>query len=94
MTHPIDPLTPEVLTARILWDAAVEENIIRFLGVWERMEAGHTRELEIAYENGQSDAGSFDRGYDEGVEDGYNRGFDEGWMKAKAEKDEQPPSTS
>lgn len=96
MTHPIDPQTPEVLTARFLWDAAKEGDILRFLDTWERMIAGHYKEVENSYENGKEDAGSYDRGYDRGVEDGFDEGHDRGWAEAMAERDknERPASTS
>lgn len=92
MTHPIDPLTPEALTARILWEAAKGDDILRFLDVWERMQSGHAKEVENA---------GYDAGYETGILDGHKEGYDMGWddgrNKTLAEmkaKDEQSPSTS
>lgn len=83
--HPIDPQTPEVLTARFLWDAAKENNIILFLNVWERFIAQHGKELEEVqrtdFEHGH------DMGYNEGYEDGHlegsRKGYDAAWEEAE-----------
>lgn len=85
MPHPIDPQTPEVLTARFLWDAAKEGNVIIFLNVWERMIAGHYREIESSYDNGMNDLGKYDDGYNAGLHDGHEQGYDLGYEKAKKE---------
>lgn len=87
MAHPIDPQTPEVLTARFLWDAAKEGNVIIFLNVWERLMAQQGKELE---EVQQSDyEAGHDMGYSEGYDDGHIEGskvgYDLAWDEA-AEK--------
>lgn len=89
MTHPIDPLTPEALTARILWDTAKEGDVLRFLGVWERMIAGHAKEVENAYDEGMNDLGKYDDGYMFGREEGYDKGYADGRAKALAEKEKE-----
>lgn len=94
MTHPIDPLTPEALTARILWDTAKEGNIIRFLGVWERMIAGHAKEVEDAYGEGMNNLGKYDDGYEIGYQDGMDRGMERGYAQAQKEQDEQASTSS
>lgn len=92
MTHPIDPLTPEAFTARILWEAAIGGDELRFLDVWERLVAGHAKEVENAYSEGMNDSGKYDDGYAYGKEEGYDKGYADG--RAKKEQDEQPLSSS
>lgn len=85
MTHPIDPQTPEVLTARFLWDAAKEGNVIIFLNVWERFMVRYTKDLEDVKQS-DFEAGH-DMGYSEGYDDGHiegsKHGYDVGWEEAE-----------
>ena len=97
MNHPIDPLTPEAIIARSLWDTARENDINRFLSIWERLIDGHREEILRAI-SGSGEA-EHSRGYEEGyydgrrdvqqttyakgVEHGYEKGYDKAWTEAE-----------
>lgn len=92
MTHPIDPLTPEHLTARNLWNDAARGDVISFLFVWERMMSRYDRQIEEAYSEIPSrDSRAWDEvfmegereGYDMGHDDGYKEGYKDAWEEAK-----------
>ena len=87
--HPIDPLTPEALVARRLWDAANIKDINSFLAVWEPFIATMTKRIEDAYEEGidehqimSYEAGEHD-GFEAGFADGKVAGRKEAWAEAE-----------
>jgi hypothetical protein len=89
--HPIDPLTPETLVARRLWDAANMKDINSFLDVWESFVTTMTKRIGDAYEEGldEHQQVAYEAGEQEGYEDGFAAGKVAGRKEAWAEAEEK-----
>jgi hypothetical protein len=89
MTHPIDPLTPNAITARHLWNLARDGDSLHFIDEWEGMITDHEKALEWAFNDGRSDGSAYENGYQEGLEYGKDIGYDRGYQEAWREAEEK-----
>lgn len=88
MTHPIDPLTPEHLLARDLWDNCTRGDVLSFLSVWEGMMVGRLgrglhRDCHNEQELGDSYSQGFGDGRREAGDEAWNDGYNEAWREAQ-----------
>lgn len=82
MTHPIDPLTPNAVTARYLWNLARVDDALHFIDEWERMMTDHEKELEYAHnEIPDRSSRAWDDVFMEGERQGYDMGHDDGYKE-------------